>query len=158
MKQDRFLIGILVGIAALVVIALAVFFLRGDNLDYVPEDAPEGVVRNYAVALYKEDYQKAYGYLAEADNKPTYEQFRQSLMSNYVNPVGAGLEILDSDIEGDLAVVRVSVIYNSGDPFSSGYRGQEQASLVLQNGAWKLKQMPYNFWGYDWYQPTPQPY
>jgi hypothetical protein len=40
MKQDRFLTGILVGIAVLVVVALAVFFIRKDNQSYVSEDVP----------------------------------------------------------------------------------------------------------------------
>ena len=52
MKQDRFLTGILIGIAVLVVIALAVFFLRQDNLVYAAEDTPAGVVQNYVVALH----------------------------------------------------------------------------------------------------------
>jgi hypothetical protein len=29
--------------------------------------------------------------------------------------------------------------------------------LINQNGQWKLEQMPYNFWAYDWYQPTLMP-
>ncbi|HSL44070.1 MAG TPA: hypothetical protein VK897_11605, partial [Anaerolineales bacterium] len=70
MKQDRFLTGILVGIAILVVVALAVFFLRRDNQSYVSEDVPEGVVHNYVLAVINGDYQKAYGYLADLDNKP----------------------------------------------------------------------------------------
>ena len=55
MKQDRFLIGILIGIVILVVAALTVFFTRKDNLIYVTEETPEGVVQNYVVALHKRD-------------------------------------------------------------------------------------------------------
>jgi hypothetical protein len=56
MKQDRFLLGILVGIGVLIVVALALFFTRQDNQDYVSDTTPEGVVHNYALALYKDDY------------------------------------------------------------------------------------------------------
>ena len=24
-----------------------------------------------------------------------------------------------------------------------------------QNGAWRISNMPYPYWGWDWYQPTP---
>ena len=55
MKQDRFLTGILIGIVVLVVVALAVFFTRKDNLNYVSDDTPAGVVQNYVVAVHKRD-------------------------------------------------------------------------------------------------------
>ena len=80
MKQDRFLTGILIGIAVLIVVALTVFFSRKDNLNYVADDTPEGVVQNYVVALHKRDFDKAYGYLADLENKPTQEQFHQSFL------------------------------------------------------------------------------
>jgi hypothetical protein len=75
MKQDRFLTGIIIGIAVLVVLALAVFFTRSDTQTYVSEDAPEGVVHNYVVAVLNKDYEKAYGYLADL-NQTTYENSR----------------------------------------------------------------------------------
>ena len=157
MKQDRFLIGILIGIAVLVIIALTVFFSRKDNLDYVADDTPEGVVQNYVVALHKRDFEKAYGYLADLENKPTLEQFHQSFLNHSIDPVNAGLEVGKAEISGDSASVSLGIIYSPREPFSSGYRNTEYAQLVRQNDAWKIKQMPYNFWAYDWYQSTPFP-
>lgn len=157
MKQDRFLIGILVGIGVLIIIALALFFSRRDQQEYVADDAPEGVVRNYALAVFREDYERAYSYLADAENKPTYSEFRQAFFNSYVNPDNAGLELGETEIAGDEAFVTVYLIYNPSDPFSSGYRGTETARLERQNGEWKLLQMPYNFWSYDWYQLKPEP-
>jgi hypothetical protein len=157
MKQDRFLIGILVGIGVLIVIALALFFTRQDQQEYVADDVPEGVVHNYALAIFREDYEKAYSYLAETENKPTYNEFRLAFFNNYVNPDNAGLEIGETEIAGDEAFVTVYLIYNPSDPFSSSHRNTETARLERQNGEWKLLQMPYNFWSYDWYQPTPKP-
>jgi hypothetical protein len=157
MKQDRFLVGILVGIGVLVIVALALFFTRQDKQEYVADDTPEGVVHNYALALYREDYEKAYAYLAEVENKPTYNEFRQAFFNNYVDPSNAGLELGETEITGDEAYVTVYLIYNPSDPFSSSYRGTETARLERQNGEWKLLQMPYNFWSYDWYQPKPEP-
>jgi len=94
MKQDKFLIGILIGIGALILLALALFFLRKDGrMDYVADDNPEGVVNNYVLAVLNKDYQKAYGYLADLENKPTYEQFRQSFFNGMVNPTDAGNQV-----------------------------------------------------------------
>jgi hypothetical protein len=157
MKQDRFLIGILIGIAVLIVVALTVFFSRKDNLNYVADDTPDGVVQNYVVALHKRDFDKAYGYLAELESKPTLEQFHQSFLNHSIDPANAGVEIGKAEIVGDSASVNLGVVYGQSDPFSSGYRNADYAQLVRQNGNWKIKQMPYQFWAYDWYQPTPVP-
>ena len=156
MKQDRFLIGILSGIAVLIILALIVFFARPNKLEYGDDSDPGGVVHNYIVALYHKDYEKAYSYLADIEHKPTLEQFRQPLLLNYINASKAGVEVLESDINGESATVTLSIIYNSSEPFSGGYRNSEAALLVRQNGAWKLSQMPYNFWSYDWYQIPPE--
>lgn len=157
MKQDRFLLGILVGIGVLVVIALVLFFTRQDDQEYISEETPEGVVHNYALALYREDYEKAYDYLAEGEDKPTYNEFRQAFFNNYVDPGNAGLEVGETEIAGNEAFVAVYLIYNPTGPFSGGYRNIETARLERQDGEWKLLQMPYNFWSYEWYQPELKP-
>jgi hypothetical protein len=157
MKQDRFLVGILIGIGALVVLALALFFIRQEKDEYVADNTPEGVVHDYALAVFRGDYEKAYAYLAEAERRPSYSAFRQAFFNRSVDPNNAGLEIGETEINGDEAIVTIVVIYKPGDPFSSGYRGNEVARLERQDGNWKLLQMPYNFWAYDWYQPTPKP-
>jgi hypothetical protein len=157
MKQDRFLTGILIGIGVLVIAALAVFFTRRDSQTYVADDNPEGIVHNYVVAVLNRDYEKAYGYLADLDNKPEYENFRQAFLSGSVNTSGAAVDIGESDINGDEAFVEIALIYNPSDPFSTGYRDVQRASLVLQNGAWKISAMPtYYFWDYSWYQEVPK--
>ena len=157
MKQDRFLTGILVGIAVLVVIALAVFFMRKDTQSYISEDAPEGVVHNYVLAVLNKDYQKAYGYLADIDNKPTYEQFRDAFLKGMVNPNNSAVDIGKSEVNDDTASVEVAMIYNQSDPFSKGYRDVQRATLVKQEGAWKLSSMPgYYFWEYSWYTEQPK--
>lgn len=158
MKQDRFLMGIFIGIGTLVVIALALFFTRKDSaMTYVADDSPEGVVHNYVVAVFQGDYDKAYGYLADKKNKPTLEQFREAFLKNYVNPDNTGVDIGEAETSSDQAFVTVYIKYGANDPFSSGYRNEERAVLLNQNGRWKIEQMPGNFWYWDWYQPTPNP-
>ena len=159
MKQDRFLTVILVGIATLVVIALVVFFLRQNSQSYISEDAPEGVVHNYVLAVLNDDYEKAYAYLADLDHKPTYEQFRDAFITGVVNPSNATVDIGDSEITDDTASVEVALIYTPSDPISTGYRDVQRAVLVRQDGAWKLSSLPcYYFWDCSWYpQETPVP-
>jgi len=153
MKQDRFLLGILIGIAILVLLALLVFFLRPDGLQYSADDTtPEGVVRNFIVAIHLQDYQKAYDYLAEDDYKPTFDQFSQPFQLKYITPADSGIEIVGASISGERATAQVSVIYNARDPFAGSYRSSDQAVLILQSGQWKIRQMPYPFWYYGWYQ------
>jgi hypothetical protein len=157
MKQDRFLVGILIGIGLLVVAALAVFFTRNDTQTYVSEDTPEGVTHNYVVAILNKDYEKAYTYLAELDNKPTYEQFRDAFIKGMVNPDNAAVDIGGSEITEDTASVEVAIVYNPTDPFSTGYRDVQRAVLVMQGGNWKLSSMPtYYFWDYSWYTEQPK--
>ncbi len=153
MKQDRFLIGILIGIIMLIAIALGLFFTRQDSQSFKPDDAPEGVTYNYALAVINKDYDKAYGYLADLEDKPSYEQFREAFFSGSVNPRNVGLDVGEAEIDGNDALVELTLIYSPSDPFSGGYSNTDRAQLVKQNGEWKLKYMPtYNFWDYNWYQ------
>jgi hypothetical protein len=157
MKQDRFLTGILVGIGALILLALGLFFTRQDRREYVAEDAPEGVVHNYVLAILNQDYQKAYGYLADLENKPSYDEFRRAFLNGMVNPGEAGVDVGTAVVNDDEAVVSLTVFYSYRDPFSSGYETTDRALLVNQDGQWKLSYMPYQLWSYNWYQETNTP-
>ncbi|MBI5840625.1 MAG: hypothetical protein HZB19_11040 [Chloroflexi bacterium] len=158
MKQDRFLTGILIGIGVLVVLALALFFTRQDKRDYLAEDTPEGVAYNYVLAVVNKDYEKAYGYLADLKNKPTYEQFRQSFFNGEVNPGNVGVDVGTADINDDEAFVELTLVYSPSDPFSNGYQNTDRALLVKQDGDWKISAMPTGYlWGYNWYQEPFKP-
>lgn len=152
MKQDKFLTGILIGIGALIVLALVLFFARQDKKEYVLDSTPEGVVHNYVLAVLNKDYEKAYGYLADLDNKPTEEEFKQSFLNGMANPENTGVDIGEVEISGDDASVDLTIYYSYNDPFSSRYGSPDRANLVKQNGVWKLSYMPYSFWDYNWYQ------
>ena len=157
MKQDRFFISILVGIVALVVVALVVFFVRKDTQVYVADDNPAGVVQNYVVAIYKHDYEKAYDYLADLPNKPSLEQFQQPFISHNMRPEDTALELGKVEITGNNATVALNINNSPRSPFENRYTNTDYAQLINQNGVWRIKLMPYNFWLYDWYTPTPKP-
>jgi hypothetical protein len=152
MKQDKFLTGILIGIGVLIVLALVLFFTRQDKREYVSDSTPDGIVHNYVLAVLNKDYKKAYGYLANLDNKPTYEEFRQSFLNGLVSPQNVGVEISEVEVIGDDASVNLLIYYSYNDPFSSRYGSPDRANLVKQSGEWKLSYMPYYFWSYSWYQ------
>ncbi len=157
MRQDRFLTAILIGIGVLIVAALAVYFTRRGESTYVAASTPDGVVHNYVLAVLNRDYQKAYSYLADLTNKPTFEQFRQAFAVGKLNPSGNSIQIGKSSVSGNDASVEVDMVYQPSDPFSSGYNNVGTAQLVRQGDAWKISAMPtYNLWDYSWYQPTPK--
>jgi len=56
MGKDRFLLGILLAIAALALLAVILFLTRQSGQQgYVADDTPEGVLRNYVLALENKD-------------------------------------------------------------------------------------------------------
>jgi hypothetical protein len=153
MKQDRFLTWILIGIAVLIVAALTVFFTRQNQASYVSDQTPVGVVHNYVLAVLKKDYQKAYSYLADLDNKPTYDEFRKAFAVGSLNPSNTGIKVGAANVNGDDASVEVDTVNAPSDPFSETYNNVGLAQLVKQNGLWKISSMPtYNLWDYSWYQ------
>jgi hypothetical protein len=158
MKQDRFLIGILVFIGLLVIAAVGLFFVRNQTPAYGPDDTPKGVLYNYAVALQLHDFERAYGYLADKSNKPTLEAFRQAYMTRQLDTSTTALQIGEvQTIQNDQAWVNVTVEYAGNGVFNSGWSNPDRATLVKQNGSWKITYLPNPYWGYDWYQPTPLP-
>jgi hypothetical protein len=167
LRQDRFLLGIIIGAIILAAAALILFFARGRSQTYGPETDPPGVARNYLLAVQKEDYRKAYGYLQEAPLKPDYETFRSYLVNTQGQSENFTLQVIDSKIDGREAVLSLALV--SGSPFGEPNRSTDKAILKQDaSGVWKVKQMPYSFWGYDWYgeasktipaepAPTPEP-
>lgn len=158
MKQDRFLIGILVFIILLVAAALGLFFLRQDTLTYVPDDSPEGVIHNYALAVQNMDFEKAYTYLAKGEAKPSYESFRMAFLNRQLDVSNAAIQVGETrSISTTETVVDITIVFSSSDPFSNPYSDMQTATLVKEGKAWKLTFMPHPYWGWDWYTPTPKP-
>lgn len=155
MKKDKFLIAIVISIILLMGLAVGVFLVRQDAQDYIAEDTPEGIVHNYVFAIQQGDFERAYNYLIDGDDKPTYSNFRSYYLSNDLK--NYGIQIQESEIfeelNGDLfAVVDMSILHSNGGPLSSGYRDSGSAYLLFQEGSWYVENFPYQLWSWDWFQ------
>ena len=162
-RQDRFLLGILIGIVVLVVLSLVIFFARQGSAGYGLENTPQGVFQNYIIAIGKGDYERAFRYIAGPPSSagqgtpvalPDFNQFKQYFLSESASQlVNTGVQVGEGRINGDFAVVDVTILQTSGDPFRSIMRQSQLAQLILKNGTWKINQSPYPFWSYDWSAP-----
>jgi hypothetical protein len=158
MKKDRFLMGILIFIGVLVLAALALFFVRNQKPAYEAEKTPEGVLYNYAMALQLHDYPRAYGYMAEKDNQPTYNTFQQAFLTQQLDTSTSALQIGNVQmVSPDQAYINVTIQNVGSGLFNNDWSSTDKATLERQNGVWKITHLPSPFWGYDWYQPTPVP-
>lgn len=157
MKTDRFLTAIIAGIGVLAVLALVLFFTRRANTPTLPDDTPEGVVMAFANAIQNREWENAYSYLADQENKPTLDRFRQTALSELTGQRSAGIEIISTEINADRASVELAVVNVGGGLFSDVYRNPGVAVLIRQGGAWKISEMPYPFWSYNWFQPETLP-
>ena len=154
MLRDRFLLAILGSIALLAVLAVGLFFLRQGQQVYAPEDTPQGILRNYVLALEKKDFERAYGYLRAGEGKPDFQRFRQGFLTRQLDLTGAALQIGEAQPSGDDVIISLVVIRSGGGPFAEVYREPNTATLVKDTaGVWKIAGMPFPYWGWDWYNP-----
>ena len=119
------------------------------------ETTPDGVVHNFFFAIHREDYERAYDYLADGEDKPSLTEFRSGLSREFDRSYVAGVqitgyEILQNEDGSRGAVVDLVVSHASSGPFDTGYHSNETAILVEQDGQWKIKEMPFWYW-WDWY-------
>ncbi len=152
MKQDRFLIAILAIVGILMIVALGLFFIRQGSREYGADDTPEGVVRNYVIAISNEDFERAYSYLLDLPVKPDYPEFRQPFLVSRLETSNVSVRMTDTNIASDEAIVKLILTHGGTQPFQGSWSEPGSAILVLQNENWKLTDMPYPYWEWDWYQ------
>ena len=155
MKNDKFLIGIVIGIILLIVIAVVAVLLRTpENEEYVAVEDPAGVVHNYFLAIQRKDYEKAYGYLSDdLPSKPSLDEFTRQIDGQSRN-TEASLSIGETRL-GDLQTqVDVSITtYRPGGLLDSNSYTDRNTAFLRAAGdgsEWKLTQFPYPYWGYNW--------
>jgi len=136
-KPDRSLIVILGVIAALVIVALAVVFTRGEPAP-LDADTPEGVVQLYAQAVLAGDEQTAADYLSKGrlDN---CDRVDPGPLDN------VRLTLVSSTVRENSADVRVSIVTATDNgPFgASEYENEDNFDLVKTNGRWLIDRAPW---------------
>ena len=121
---DRFLLGIVAGVALLVVVAF-LLVLNRKELTYQSEDTPQGVAHNYLLALQERDYERAFGYLSPdlAGYPQSVDEFAGDLkqFTSYIHrPEDTSFLVKSSQVSGTRATVQVQVTsFSGGDLFSS---------------------------------------
>ena len=136
-KPDRSLIVILGVIAALVIVALAVVFTRGEPAP-LDADTPEGVVQLYAQAVLAGDEQTAADYLSKGrlDN---CDRVDPGPLDNVL------LTLVSSTVREKSADVRVSIVTATDNgPFgASEYESEDNFDLIKTNGRWLIDRTPW---------------
>jgi hypothetical protein len=162
-KTDRFLIGIFVGLAVLlVVVGVSVAVLRQPASD-LPADTPSGVLQRFYRAIEQQDYGKAYDYLADGmTHKPTRDRFVSYNLKSSDSNRQERVHIDSEKVYSDSATVKVSIThyYASGGPFGFGGSGEftttDAFSLKREHGAWRITELPH-YQTYEFIPPENNP-
>jgi hypothetical protein len=152
LRQDRFLLAILVGLAVLAVVAVVAVVAGHPEADYLDEATPAAIVHNYVLALQNGDADRAYSYLADLPTTPTRLEFGSSYVITEAATSRTSLEIGQTVIDGDQAIVDLTVTTSYGGIFflDPSYSTGSPARLAREDGAWRLVEMPYPWWDYAW--------
>lgn len=153
-SPDKFLIGIVIGVVVLLAVVFGVILTRPE-VDYLPEDTPEGVAHNYLLALQKEDYQRAYKYLdPHLEGYPkTLNAFKRDVGRNrweFRSGESISLDVQSSAYQGEnIAYVDVrETHFYTGELFSSSQSTSTfEMYLVLDSSTseWKIADSDFYF-------------
>ena len=154
-KTDKFLLGIVTGVIALIALVF-ITVLRQPDPEYQTEETPENIVHNYLLALRQQDYERAYGYLSPSlrHYPPTLNQFIDDVESN------SWAFRLDSEITLAVAsaqaqknqaniTIRETRFYNGGLFDSSQSVSTFSIELNRENSIWKITDAN-RFWDRCW--------
>ena len=151
LRDDRFLIGILVGIGLLLALALAAIVLLRGTAQELPATTPGGATQRFLQAAEGQDYDLAYAYLSDTMvDKPTREQFaRAASEGRAADQAGTRLRIERETVSGDTAIVVVEVThYTTSGPFFGGGEWTVTETFTLRREAevWRITSLPYRYW------------
>jgi hypothetical protein len=150
-SNDKLLFGIVGGMIMLIVAAFLVTLNRPEPT-YREEDTPEGVAHNYLLALQKEDYGRAYGYLSPTlkgrpRSQKAFLQHIQRYSWNFRLETSTTLTVESSKIIGKEATVTVrETQFRGGGLFDSGQSTNTfDMKLRLNKDEWKIVGSTYYF-------------
>lgn len=140
---DKVLLGIVVGALLLAGGAFVLVLIRPEPT-YGAEDSPEGVAHNYLLALQREDYSRAYGYLSP--NLPGYptsaQEFERQMEDSFhlqgINELS--FTVGTAVIDGSQATVEfLETVFYDGGPLDPGqYTNTFQMDLEQIGAEWRI--------------------
>jgi hypothetical protein len=143
-SSDKFLVSIVVAIILLVVVVFAVVLTRPEPA-YQPEETASGVAHNYLLALQREEFERAYGYLSPrlSDHPASVEEFSDQLEDyawRFREDVEKTMAVESERVVGSRTVVSVrETRFYGGGLFDSGQSVNTFEMKLEQEGdAWKL--------------------
>ena len=155
MKQDRFLLVILIFIALLAGAAVGTYFIRQGEQGYLPDTTPENVAQNYVLALQNKEYERAYSYLQKQENTPSLSEFQETFLRQRTLSETV-LQIADVTEQDGRAVLDIIIFHGGGDPFGSTWKEYTTALLEKEDGNWKITYFPHPYWSWEWdIEPRP---
>ena len=144
--NDRFLIGIVIGVLLLVIVSFVVV-LRRPTPSYRPDDTPEGVVHNYLLALRQGEYERAYSYLSPdlvhyPANLAEFTDDVENQRWEFRLDEDVTLLVESAQINGSqaTAVVQETTFYNSGLFNNNQFTRQFTVTLERSGNRWLIKQ------------------
>jgi hypothetical protein len=149
---DRFLTAILVGLAALLLIAAGALILARQPAPTLPADTPGGTIQRFYQALDREDYDAAYDLLSDRlKNKPTRAAFIEYHLEDrsYYDGRNSRLRITEERVRNDSAfvVVQITHYYNDPGPFGGSGEWDTKETFTLRHEAdiWRISELPYGY-------------
>jgi hypothetical protein len=154
-NPDRFLLGIVVGAALLIVVGIGAALVTSRTAAPRPVDpeSPVGVVQAYLEALRGGDLDRAHGYLSRAaqDSVPLDDYRRRGYRSYLPDTAEQRVLVEPVTVGADTATVKVTISRFSArpEPFSATtYHRDTTVHLVREDGAWRISRPaePYPFY------------
>ena len=143
-KNDKMLVGIVIGIILLVVVALVTTLAKPEPT-YQTEESPEGVAHNYILAIQKEEFERAYSYLSTSlEGYPkSLRKFEDDLLEKawrYRWDNDSTVTLGEATITRKRAVIEIteSYFYGGGLFDSSQSINTFDMDLQLDNEEWKI--------------------
>lgn len=159
--SDRSLALIVAGVVVLVVAALAAVRLRPEPA-YRDADTPEGVTHDYLLAMERQEWSRAYGYLSPG--LPCYPESAEVFVDDVTEQgfvrdfENVELRVEGASVEGDVALVTVQETrYWTGGLFDSGQSTSDfEVKLQREADGWKIVRAD-RYWWWTWHEPGDAP-
>lgn len=159
--HDRTLAAIVAGVVVLVVVALVAVRARPAPT-YRDDDTPEAVAHNYLLAMERQEWSRAYGYLSPSLRcyPESAEMFADDVTQNeWIRAFdNVELRVQESTVEGDIALVTVrETRFWTGGLFQSGQSTNDfEVKLQREADGWRIVRSD-NYWWWMWHDPGDQP-